>query len=52
MEPEGANPAPVPIDEDALKGISGGQMMNSTETVSYTHLIWSPTETVPSFGTQ
>ncbi|MEI2727499.1 MAG: hypothetical protein V9E85_13860 [Candidatus Nanopelagicales bacterium] len=33
MEPEGANPAPVPIDEDALKGISGGQMMNSTEIV-------------------
>jgi hypothetical protein len=33
MESEGANPAPEPIDEDALKGISGGQMLNSTEIV-------------------
>ena len=33
MEPEGANPAPVPIAQEALKGISRGQMMNSTDIV-------------------
>jgi hypothetical protein len=33
MAPEGAKPAPEPIDEDALDAVSGGQMMNSTELV-------------------